>query len=44
MLEAVEKARKNLSGDTSAYIEIDNLIQDETLEEEFERQKFEELI
>ena len=44
MLEAIEKARKNLSGDTSAYIEIDNLLQDETLEEEFERQKFEELI
>ena len=41
MLEGIEKARKNLSGDTSAYLEIDNLYQDEALEKDIERVEFE---
>ena len=40
MLEGIEKARKNLSGDTSAYLEIDNLYQDEALEKDIERDEF----
>ena len=44
MLEGIEKARKNLSGDTSAYLEIDNLYQDEALEKDIERNEFEQKI
>ena len=44
MLEGIEKARKNLSGDTSAYLEIDNLYEDEALEKDIERVEFEQII
>ena len=44
MLEGIEKARKNLSDDDLAYLEIDNLYQDEALERDVERSEFEETI
>jgi len=44
MLEAVEKGRKNLSGDDEARVEVDFLLDDEDLEVEITREEFENLI
>ena len=44
MLDAVEKGRKNLSGDDEARVEVDNLIGDDEIDEEITREEFEKLI
>ena len=44
MLETIEKARKLLSGDTEASVNIDYLLNEEDLNRKMKRDEFEQLI